>query len=238
MGIIEKLAGRRRASANTRQYRRLVRKLLRHHVDKDKVCYELAPVITVFEPDGLIAGTSVKYVEHELDWYLSKDLSINGHPGIEDNAVWQRCATDDGHINSNYGWCVYSEENGSQLRHAVDELARYGGTRHAVMVYTRPGINTEYCDDVHARYDMLCTMYAMYYFKGHKLCADVHMRSNDIWTGLRNDLAWQQHVYNEVRSQLASRGYMVEKGLIYWIADSLHCYDWEVAKLRKWLKRR
>ena len=70
--------------------------------------------------------TPKKYVKSELDWYKSMDLSIIGHEGIESNPTWQSCCTKDDkkEINSNYGWCVFSEENGSQYDECLNVLKK------------------------------------------------------------------------------------------------------------------
>lgn len=82
-------------------------------------------------------STPKKYVKAELDWYKSMDLSIIGHEGIESNPTWQSCCTKDEkkEINSNYGWCVFSEENGSQYDSCLEVLKKDKTTRNAIIVY-------------------------------------------------------------------------------------------------------
>jgi thymidylate synthase len=46
------------------------------------------------------------------------------------------------------------------------------------------------------------------------------MRSNDVWAGYRNDLAWQKYVLEELGSELG-----VETGSIIWNVGSLHLYE-------------
>lgn len=204
---------------------------------QDDIAYELNPVMQEFPAYGHIEGTKEKYVAHELDWYLSQDLSIKGHPGIENNKVWQQCATEDGHINSNYGWCIFSHDNCDQYDHALNNLLMKADTKHAIMVYTRPNIVDEHHDGVHARKDMICTPYVQCFIRHNKLQYHVHMRSNDIWYGMRNDLAWHQWVYDKMYNQLRSQKYSnLQVGPIFWLADSLHLYKRNVDEVSEWLK--
>ena len=50
-----------------------------------------------------IRKSNKKYIQKELDWYLSEDLSIIGH--VDDIQIWNQCCTQDGkkEVNSNYG---------------------------------------------------------------------------------------------------------------------------------------
>jgi hypothetical protein len=54
-----------------------------------------------------------EYVKRELEWYLSQSLNVNDIPG-ETPKIWHHVADKDGFINSNYGWCIFSKENGNQ----------------------------------------------------------------------------------------------------------------------------
>ena len=62
------------------------------------------------------------------------------------------------------------------------------------------------------------------------------MRSNDIWFGLRNDLAWQQEVQKRLVARLNEGGVKCEEGDIVWFADSLHLYDRNYGAARKMLE--
>lgn len=193
------------------------------------ISYELIGAQVKFLPKAHINKSSEAYIKHELEWYMSQDLCIKGHDGIENNKVWKSCASRLGFVNSNYGWCIFSEQNNNQLEYAVRSLCRDLMTKQAIMVYTRPSIQTECCDGVHANYDMICTCYTNTFVRDKKLIHCVHMRSNDIWFGLRNDLAWQQwvqeHVLARCREYQPEMFKDIELGNIIWNADSLHLYD-------------
>ena len=65
--------------------------------------------------EAAIFGTvNEDYVKRELEWYRSLSLNVNDIPGGAP-AIWQQVADANGFINSNYGWCIYSAENGNQF---------------------------------------------------------------------------------------------------------------------------
>jgi len=68
--------------------------------------------------------------------------------------------------------------------------------------------------------DFMCTNAVQYTIRDNRLNAVVQMRSNDVWAGFRNDVAWQQHVLNYLSEDLN-----IEPGIIYWNVGSLHCYE-------------
>lgn len=172
-------------------------------------------------------STPKKYVKHELDWYKSMDLSIIGHEGIEDNPTWQSCCTKDDKklINSNYGWCVFSEENGSQYDNCLEVLRKDKTTRNAIIVYNRPEIYKDYKRD--GMHDMICTMYSHFFIRNNKLYMIHNMRSNDIRYGfICSDLAWNCFVYQNMLADLKANGYPgLEVGTIIWTSDSMHLYS-------------
>lgn len=188
-----------------------------------------------FDPfDDVIHGTSAQYVKHELDWYLSQDLSIIGHAGIENNPIWKQCAAPNGNVNSNYGWCILSDNNFNQYNHAISALLNNPSTRQSCCYYTRPSIHNECADDVHAHYDMTCTIYTQHFIRNDVLIYIVSMRSNDAWHGLRNDLEWHKYVYNMMYTALKDK-YPVKPGSIHWNAGSLHLYDRDLSKVDQFL---
>lgn len=80
------------------------------------------------------------YLEKEHKWYMSKKLSIKGY--MDDITIWKNIASKDDKqtVNSNYGWCVFSEENGSQFDNCLSKLKKDKFTREAMIIYTRPSI--------------------------------------------------------------------------------------------------
>ena len=204
--------------------------------NKHFICCEILGAKIKFLPHKHIKGASEAYIKHELEWYQSMDLNIKGHDGIENNKVWQSCATDKGNINSNYGWCLFSKENYEQFDNAIKSVAANNMTKQAVMIYSRPSIHYEWNDNVHAKKDMICTVYVSALLRDKKLHWHVHMRSNDIWFGLRNDLAWQQWVQEQFVEKLNAMSIKCKCGDILWFADSLHLYDKNYDLARKFLE--
>ena len=98
---------------NTETYKHILSEMFENKAEENKaqIAYETIGFQVVFNSDEHIDGSSESYIKHELEWYQSQDLYIKGHPGIENNKVWKYCATEDGRVNSNYGWCIFSEDN-------------------------------------------------------------------------------------------------------------------------------
>lgn len=223
---------------NTRRYCNMLYNCLHIPCTKNThgISYEIIGARMEFLPHQHIEGVSEEYIKHELEWYNSQDLNIKGHPGIENNKVWKSCATPEGNVNSNYGWCIYSIENNNQFNRCIESILKDNMTKQAVMIYSRPNINEEWNDNIHASHDMICTIYTSAILRDGELVLLVHMRSNDIWYGLRNDLAWQQHVQEEIVSCLNAAGVECKCGMIIWNADSLHLYDRNYGEARTYLQ--
>lgn len=181
--------------------------------------------------------TPKKYVKSELEWYKSMDLSIIGHEGIETNPTWQSCCTKDDkkQINSNYGWCVFSEENGSQYDNCLEVLKKDKTTRNAIIVYNRPEIYKDYKRD--GMHDMICTMYSHFFIRNNKLYMVHNMRSNDIRYGfICSDLAWNCFVYQNMYEDLKATYPDLEVGTIIWTSDSMHIYDRHFEDLKNFIE--
>ena len=224
---------------NTSVYKEILLKMLSEHRINDipGIYAELCCYPIIFSTIGVIDGSSESYLRYEFEWYRSEDLSIKNHPGIETNPIWKNCATVNGNVNINYCCCVYSKENGDQFYHALNALLDDVHSRRAEIIYTRPSIHVEQNDGIHANQDMLCTNYIMFLIRDNTLYMHVHMRSNDIWHGLRYDLAWQQHVYSDMYSKLTDTKYEdLKKGTITWLADSLHIYTRDLPAINKFIQ--
>jgi len=198
---------------------------------------ELIDAHLKFEPTdkyinlGTKKNAPQKYIQKELNWYLSQSLSIKDH--VDDVEIWSRVATKDaGRVNSNYGWCVLSDENYSQFDHALRQLIDSPNGRQSVCIYTRPSIQVEWNDGVHADHDFICTYATQHFIRDGRLEYIVYMRSNDAIFGLINDFAWHYHVYLRFMSRLSENGINLEPGLIHWNAGSLHIYERHYELLR------
>lgn len=157
------------------------------------------------------------YIQRELEWYYSGSCNINSFPGGAPS-IWRACAAPDGSINSNYGWCVFSKENGSQYHNVIEELRRNPNSRRAVAVYNRPSMHKDATEG--GKQDFICTNAVEYFLRGEQLHCVVQMRSSDAVFGYRNDLAWHKYLSRRIASAL-----QVDTGPIYWQAGSLHVYE-------------
>ena len=63
------------------------------------------------DKDWIIREPNYDYAKREIEWYESQSLYVKDIPG-DTPKIWQSCADKDGKINSNYGWCIFSNENG------------------------------------------------------------------------------------------------------------------------------
>jgi thymidylate synthase len=174
--------------------------------------------------EASIFGTINKdYVKRELEWYRSLSLNVNDIPGGAP-AIWKQVADKDGLINSNYGWCIYSAENGHQFTKVVDELVASPLSRRATMIYIRPSMHEDY--NRNGMSDFMCTYSTQYYIRDGQLHASVFMRSNDAVYGYKNDYAWQNYVHKEVLQAVNGRcGTVYGLGDLHWNAGSLHVYE-------------
>lgn len=157
------------------------------------------------------------YIAREIEWYKSMSLNVNDIPGGAPT-IWKQVADAGGFINSNYGWCIWSEKNGYQYENVYNELKRNPESRRATMIYTRPSMWKDY--NYNGRSDFMCTNTVQYMIRKNKLVTIVQMRSNDVVYGYKNDRAWQEYVSLSLCDELG-----VELGDIIWQVGSLHVYE-------------
>lgn len=178
---------------------------------------------------GDIKPASRKYIQNELNWYLSQDPSIIGHQGIENNPIWKHCGTmTEGKVNSNYGKIVYEKlhDNKSQIEYAVEKLISDKFTRQSIIIYTRSSLHWEYNDNIHANNDFTCTTHTQHFINNNdELIYIVNMRSNDVIFGLQNDYSWHRYVYYNMFKRLKEQYKNLKVGKIYWNVGSMHLYD-------------
>ena len=171
----------------------------------------------VADEPAIFGTVNQAYVEHELEWYKSMSRNIWEMPGTVPE-IWKRVATKDGWINSNYGWCIWHEDNGYQYKNCLAQLQADKNSRRAIMIYTRPSMQVEYNEN--GMSDFMCTNTVQYLIRNGELYAIVSMRSNDVVFGYKNDYAWQSYVQRSLAADLG-----VEVGPIIWNVGSLHVYE-------------
>ena len=179
------------------------------------------------DKDWIIREPNYDYAKREIEWYESQSLYVKDIPG-DVPKIWKMCADKDGKINSNYGWCILSNENGSQYEHCLNRLLDDHHTREACMIYTRPSMQTD-CNK-NGMHDFMCTYSTQVFLNpinefGYDLDYTVFMRSNDAVYGFCNDAIWAKHVRDKLVTDLNNRGLTVFPGKIIWNAGSLHVYE-------------
>ena len=174
---------------------------------------------------SIFGDINEEYIQRELDWYKSMSLYVDDIPGITP-AIWKQVASTEGKINSNYGWAIYSEDNGLQYLNVLDELTANPNSRRAVMIYTRPTMWSDY--NHNGMSDFMCTNAVQYMIRDGQLVAVVQMRSNDVVFGYRNDYAWQKYVADMLTKDL---GLDVEPKII-WNVGNLHVYERHFDKVK------
>ena len=180
-----------------------------------------------FEADepSIFGDVNDDYIQRELEWYKSMSLYVDDIPGITP-AIWKNVASTEGKINSNYGWAIYSEDNGYQYLHVLGELKLNPNSRRAVMIYTRPTMHNDYNQD--GMSDFMCTNAVQYMIRDGQLVAIVQMRSNDVVFGYRNDYAWQKYVADELSADLE----LSREPKIIWHVGNLHVYERHFDKVK------
>ena len=163
------------------------------------------------------------YLEKEHKWYMSQDLSIKGW--MDDIKIWNFCASKDDKqvINSNYGWCVFSKENGSQYENCLKKLKEDVNTREALMIYTRPSMHDDAVEN--GKHDFMCTISAQVMIRDNTLQYIVTQRSCDLVTGLSFDFPWHCFVYQMMYEELKEKYPELQKGSIFYNCGSLHVYE-------------
>jgi len=178
---------------------------------------EIIGATFIADEDHVIRKPSIEYIMRELQWYDSQSLNVNDIPG-ETPQIWKSIASAEGEINSNYGWCIYSEENGNQYKHVLRELSNNPNSRRATMIYNRPSMHTDMTRN--GMNDFMCTYANTFYIRDGKLHSHYVMRSNDAVFGYNNDVAWARSVQYGLATQLD-----VEPGDIIWTASNFHVYE-------------
>jgi len=176
------------------------------------------------DEDAIFGNVSSEYVCKEIEWYNTQELNLNAmEPPVP--KAWQSTACPQGYVNSNYGWCIYSKDNGYQYLNVLRKLQANIYTKRACMIYTRPTMHTDAV--ANCKNDFICTNAVTYSVANNKLNCVVQMRSNDAVYGYKNDLAWQKHVLAQLAKDLG-----IEVGKIIWQAASLHIYKTHFKLLR------
>ena len=191
-------------------------------------CLELQNINFVADQDWIIRQPNYEYADREVEWYLMQSLYVDDIPG-KVPAIWKAVSDKDGKINSNYGWCIFSNENGNQYRNCLKALLKDPHTRQAVMIYNRPSMHTDaYVNGMH---DFMCTFSTQCFLndlddENYSLKYIVNQRSQDAVFGYNNDILWHMYVQERLASDLTQKlGKNVYTTNIECNVGSLHVYS-------------
>ena len=195
---------------------------------------ELQNIHFICDKDYIVRKPNYDYAKREIEWYESQSLNVNDIPGGAPT-IWKQVATSLGYINSNYGWCIFGEYNGKQYEHCLKSLLKDHMTRQAVMIYTRPQMQTDW--NKNGMHDFMCTHYVHCFLNEvqhpennvevYELKYIVYQRSCDAVFGFNNDFQWHKYVYDKLYNDLIEAGIPMSenKPFIEYNCGSLHVYD-------------
>lgn len=200
------------------------KKLIQKYAEKDFVIdktgvktIELIGESFLVEEDWIIRKPNYDYIQREIEWYESQSLYVEDIPGNTPQ-IWKDVSSRHGRINSNYGYLIFSEQNGNQYMNVLTELLRNPNSRRATMIYNRPSMHQDYRED--EMNDFVCTYANTFLIRDGKLHSHYVMRSSDCVFGVNNDFAWAKYVQQKLAGELK-----VEVGDLIWTASSLHVYE-------------
>lgn len=203
-------------------------------VDKTGVStIEMVGASFIADEPTIFGELNHEYIQHELDWYLSRSLNVNDIPG-KVPAIWKSVATPAGFINSNYGYLTLDSKNHNQYQNTLNELILNPNSRRAIMIYTRPTMHNDWHKG--GMSDFICTNAVQYLIRDGKVHCVVQMRSNDVWAGYRNDYAWQKYILGCLVEDLECHtGKKLIAGDITWQVGSLHLYERQFYLVQKYI---
>jgi len=178
---------------------------------------EIIGATFIADEDHIIREPSHEYIARELEWYKSMSLYVEDIPGTTPT-IWKQIASEEGKINSNYGWCIYSSDNGQQYDNVLAELKSNPDSRRATMIYNRPSMHTDF--EKNGMNDFMCTFANSFFIRNGKLVSHFVMRSTDSVFGYNNDYAWAKYVQQELADDLG-----IDVGDLIWTASNLHVYE-------------
>ena len=195
---------------------------------------EVQAIQFIADKDWIVREPDYDYAKREIEWYESQSLNVNDIPEGAPT-IWKQVATSLGYINSNYGWCIFGEDNGKQYEHCLKSLLKDHMTRQAVMIYTRPQMQTDW--NKNGMHDFMCTHYVHCFLNEvqhpennvevYELKYIVYQRSCDAVFGFNNDFQWHKYVYDKLYNDLIDAGIPMSenKPFIEYNCGSLHVYD-------------
>jgi len=176
----------------------------------------------IADEDYIIRKPAYEYIKREIEWYKSMSLFVEDIPG-KTPEIWESVSSEDGKINSNYGWCIWSSDNGEQYDNVLFELKQNPDSRRATMIYNRPSMHTDF--EKNGMNDFMCTYANTFYIRDNKLVSHYVMRSNDSVFGYCNDYAWAKYVQETLLNDLKNKYPKLQMGDLIWTASNIHVYE-------------
>lgn len=190
----------------------------------DKTGCKMIEVIGVsysIDSDVLFGTLNEEYAKKEVEWYMTQSLNV--YDMKDPPTIWKQVADKDGFINSNYGWCIFSKENGEQYKNCIEELKKNKDSRRAVMIYTRPSMWKDY--NKNGMSDFICTNNVQLFIRNNNLIYVINQRSCDAVYGYKNDIYWHRTVFNKALNELKEFYPELKKGDFIHQVGSLHLYE-------------
>lgn len=181
----------------------------------DSGLLEIIGASFIADKSSIFGEPNIEYINKEIMWYNSK--SRNVYDMHNPPQIWKDIADKNGNINSNYGWCIYSDDNYQQYFNVLETLRKNPNSRQGCMIYNRPSMHQDSCKN--GMKDFMCTNAVTYFIRNNRVHCIVQMRSNDIVYGYKNDFAWQEYVLTKLAKDLN-----LPIGNIHWQVASLHMY--------------
>ena len=206
--------------------RKILKKKLKNKdfvIDKSGVkMIEILNANFIADEDAVFGTVNEEWNKRELSWYESQSLYVKDIPG-KTPQVWEMVSDKNGKINSNYGWAVWSKENGRQYENTLNKLLEHPESRQAVMIYNRNSMHKDW--NAHGMSDFMCFQNTYHYIRKNKLIMVVNSRSTDALFGYKGDYFWAKHVHSELFKDLERDYPKLKKGKIHWNSGSFHVYE-------------
>lgn len=218
---------------------------------------ELLHTSFVADKNYIVRKPKEPYQTNELEWFISQSRNVQDLKSFAGfiPKIWKEIADKNSIINSNYGWCCLSEENGSQFYNAMKHLEKDKNSRRAIMIYNRPSMHTDWCEGRELKYgrhsydydwhnlqeesykrlrgDFMCCQNNHFIIRENKLIMTVHMRSLDAVYGYNADYIWFDWIFNKAVQYLKKTYEDLERGEMVIYADSVHVYEKHYEDLKK-----
>lgn len=232
-------------------------RLLNEQQPNENGTKELLHTVFVADKNYIVREPKEPYQTNELEWFISQSRNVQDLKSFAGfiPKIWKEIADKNSIINSNYGWCCLSKENGSQFYNAMKHLEKDKNSRRAIMIYNRPSMHTDWCEGRELKYgrhsydydwralpeesykrlrgDFMCCQNNHFIIRDNKLVMTVHMRSLDAVYGYNADYIWFDWIFNKAVQYLKKTYKELERGDMVIYADSVHVYEMHYGDLEK-----